>query len=277
MTSAIAPEFARRYPELAIIFDNLHSMHDVISDILASDKVPRDRKRAEILLAAVRYRDDTTEVMTVEGWRRMSAMMGLHNMGGAAVGFVDSLPTPTVPRGYVMRHDLEGNMIGEAHAGHAPADPHAGHVAPAARPATDAHAGHAMGADASDTASVASFVRAFHAALDRGDSTGVLSRLAEDALVQVDGSAERKASYGRTRLTDDVALAVAVPAQRSAYTVRVEGDLAWVTSAMRQVGTFRGRTVAQRGEELLVLRRSAQGWSIVSVHRSARPDAPGGA
>jgi len=275
MTAEIAPEFARRYPELAIIFDNLHSMHDVISDILASDKVPRDRKRAAILQAAVRYRDDTTEVMTVDGWRRMSAMMGLHNMGGAAVGFVDSLPTPTVPRGFVMRHDLEGNMIGESHAGHAAADPHAGHVTPAAKPPANVHAGHVMGAGTTDAESVEAIVRAFHAALDRGDSVGVLSRLADDALLQVGGSAERKPSYGGTRLADDLALAVAVPAQRSAYAARVEGDLAWVTSTIQQAGTFRGQTVAQRGEELLVLRRTGDGWSIVSLHRSTRPGTPG--
>ena len=113
MTGAIAPEFARRWPTLAIIFDNLHSMHDVISDILANPSVPRAEKRAEILRAAAAYRDDTTEVMTVEGWRRMTAMMGVNNQGGPAVGFLPALPTPTVPRGFVMRHDKDGNPIGE--------------------------------------------------------------------------------------------------------------------------------------------------------------------
>ena len=52
MTAAVAPVFAARYPEAAIIFDNLHGMHDVISDILASPEVPRARKREEILTAA---------------------------------------------------------------------------------------------------------------------------------------------------------------------------------------------------------------------------------
>ena len=60
MTAAIAPTFSARYPEIAIIFDNRHSMHGVISDILASPKVPRNRKRAEILVAAARYRDSTS-------------------------------------------------------------------------------------------------------------------------------------------------------------------------------------------------------------------------
>ncbi|HUF65972.1 MAG TPA: hypothetical protein VMM17_08345, partial [Gemmatimonadaceae bacterium] len=64
MTPAVAPLFTARYPEAAIIFDNLHSMHDVVSDILANPAVPRSQKRAEILLAAERYRDDTSFVMT---------------------------------------------------------------------------------------------------------------------------------------------------------------------------------------------------------------------
>lgn len=115
MTAAIAPEFAKRYPTIAIVFDNLHSMHDVVSDILANPEVPMHRKRAEILKAASAYRDDTTEVMTVAGWLKMTEMMGIQNQGGPAVGFLPALPTPTVPRGFVMRHDKDGNPIGEHH------------------------------------------------------------------------------------------------------------------------------------------------------------------
>lgn len=104
MTGAVAPEFTRRWPTLAIIFDNLHSMHDVISDILANASVPRDQKRALILEAAVAYRDDTTSVVSLAEWKMMTQMMGIENQGGPAVGFMPALPKPTVPRGYVMRH-----------------------------------------------------------------------------------------------------------------------------------------------------------------------------
>ena len=89
MTAAIAPEFSRRYPEIAIIFDNLHAMHDVISDVLADARVPRSRKRAEILLAARRYRDDTTAVVSEADWRSMAIAMGLVEQGGPAVGPVE--------------------------------------------------------------------------------------------------------------------------------------------------------------------------------------------
>ena len=110
MTAAIAPEFARRYPEAAIIFDNLHMMHDVVSDILASPEVPRGKKREEILRAARLFRDDTSYVTSVEEWRQMAVAMGVHNQGGPAVGIIlTELPRPTAPRGM--------SMAGAEHAG----------------------------------------------------------------------------------------------------------------------------------------------------------------
>jgi hypothetical protein len=107
MTAAIAPEFSRRYPEVAIIFDNLHAMHDVISDVLADASIPRGRKRAEILLAARRYRDDTTAVTSEAEWREMAIAMGVAEQGGPAV-----VVTGPAPRG--------DTASAAAHAGHAP-------------------------------------------------------------------------------------------------------------------------------------------------------------
>lgn len=49
LTAELSPAFAARYPELANIFDNLHMLHDNISDILTSELVPTwDEKRIEI-------------------------------------------------------------------------------------------------------------------------------------------------------------------------------------------------------------------------------------
>jgi hypothetical protein len=110
MTPAVAPLFTARYPEAAIIFDNLHSMHDVISDVLANPSVGRDQKRAEILKAANRYRDNSSFLTTQEEWREMAAMMGVQNMGGPAVGFLAAFPTPTVERGAVMSHESMPGM-----------------------------------------------------------------------------------------------------------------------------------------------------------------------
>ncbi|MDQ3556567.1 MAG: hypothetical protein M3409_07290 [Gemmatimonadota bacterium] len=118
MTAGVAPTFAARYPEAAIIFDNLHMMHDIISDILTSPEVPRGAKRAEILRAAQFVRDDTSFVMSFEQWQMMGEMMGVNNMGGPAVGFLAALPEPTVPRGMSMAgmdHGAMGGMQGMQH------------------------------------------------------------------------------------------------------------------------------------------------------------------
>jgi hypothetical protein len=166
MTAGVAPAFAARYPEASIIFDNLHMMHDVISDILASPEVPRERKREEILRAAAMFRSDTAYAISVEEWQMMGEMMGVHNMGGPAVGFMAALPRPTVPYGMSMAgmdHSQMGHGVAapDAHAGHGmqgdsaaaqdgmqhgamdhrmPADTAAGHRAmPSGMPGMDAH------------------------------------------------------------------------------------------------------------------------------------------
>ena len=107
MTAAVAPTFSRRYPEIAIIFDNLHGMHDVISDILASPKVPRRQKREVILGVGARYRDSTSYVMSRQEWMAMADMMGVANMGGPAVGFTPEFPTPTIERGATMSEAMK--------------------------------------------------------------------------------------------------------------------------------------------------------------------------
>ncbi len=112
MTPEVAPLFTARYPEAAIIFDNLHSMHDVVSDILANPAVPRNQKRVEIMRAAARYRDDTSFVQTRDQWLEMARMMGIQNMGGPVMGFLAAFPTPTVERGAVMAGMDHANMPG---------------------------------------------------------------------------------------------------------------------------------------------------------------------
>jgi hypothetical protein len=120
--------------------------------------VPKNRKGAEIALAARRFRDDTTLVMaSTEAWRTMAREMGVENMGGPAIGFQAALPTPTVTYGAVMHHDdATGRMVGMKHGemtgAHRMGDtaaitdmPGMTHTAPAvdsARRGAEAHAGH---------------------------------------------------------------------------------------------------------------------------------------
>jgi hypothetical protein len=63
MTLDVAPAFAARHPRAAAIFDNLHMMHDIIADILASDTVPAARKRAEIYAALSEFQDGSRNLV----------------------------------------------------------------------------------------------------------------------------------------------------------------------------------------------------------------------
>lgn len=85
MTAAVAPRFSSRHPRAAIIFDNLHMMHDIISDILLSDRVARTAKRRVIEEALAEFRDGSKNTMSMDEWRNMAEMMGgVERMGGVA-------------------------------------------------------------------------------------------------------------------------------------------------------------------------------------------------
>ena len=272
MTAAVAPAFAARFPEAAIIFDNLHSMHDVVSDILTNDAVPRSAKRAEILRAARLYRDDTSYVMPVAAWLAMSKHMGIENMGGMSAGFLPALPTPSVTYGAVMTHDWEtgamkGFSYGSAAAGVAAGGEHAGHdmaamATPTAMPAT--------APAANDSADVAALVHRFHDALAQGDSVAAIGLLADDAEILESGSVETVADYRAHHLPADIALAKAIKSVRAPLRVLVQGDVATSTSTSVTKGTFRDRAVDSAGAELVVARRTALGWRISAIHWSAR-------
>ena len=85
MAAAVAPRFSSRYPEAAIIFDNLHALHDVVADVLTTPGLSRPERRRLILAAAAAYRDSITAVTSRDEWRAMSKAMGVDRMGGEAV------------------------------------------------------------------------------------------------------------------------------------------------------------------------------------------------
>jgi hypothetical protein len=85
MTSAVAPTFSAAHPRAAVIFDNLHMMHDIISDILANPAVPRGEKPALIRAQLAEFRNPRSNLMGMDHWRMMAEMMGgVERMGGVA-------------------------------------------------------------------------------------------------------------------------------------------------------------------------------------------------
>jgi hypothetical protein len=88
MTPAIAPLFTNRYPRVAAVFDNLHMMHDVISDVLVSADIPKDEKRAEIYRQIDLFRSADEMAVSDQSWMNMAIMHGVDAQGGPALGLL---------------------------------------------------------------------------------------------------------------------------------------------------------------------------------------------
>ena len=111
MTSAIAPKFSAAHPRAAVIFDNLHMMHDIISDILTADTIPRDQKGEMIDQQLDKLQDPTRDVMSMDEWRMMADQMGgVDAMGGPSTGLLvgvqagATLPPDASNAGRATRH-----------------------------------------------------------------------------------------------------------------------------------------------------------------------------
>ncbi len=115
MTAGVAPRFSAAHPRAAVIFDNLHMMHDIISDILQNDTVPSGRKRKVIYQALSEFQDSTRNVMTMEMWQNMTEHMGgLAAMGGAPVTSRDLQP----PTGEHDGRPMPARMDHDSNPGH---------------------------------------------------------------------------------------------------------------------------------------------------------------
>ena len=121
-------------------------------------------------------------------------------------------------------------------------------------------------------------VDAFHAALAAGDTKQALALLADDVLIYEGGGAEEsKAEYASHHLEADMAFLKGVKQSTVARSAQVRGDVAWVMSQGKTIGTFKDKAVDSASTETMVLRRFDGVWKIVHIHWSAaatKPKAP---
>lgn len=115
-------------------------------------------------------------------------------------------------------------------------------------------------------------VEAFDHALAAGDSAAVLALLHADATVYEGGVAETREQYRAGHLRGDIAFLREVTSETLRDRVDVRGDMALYTSEYAMKGTSRGREVNSTGVETMVLVRTAEGWRILHIHWSSRPN-----
>lgn len=114
VSTAVAPSFAARYPEVAAILDNLHLLQDYSADLMVAPDVPRSAHRRELLRALQMFRSDTASAATYTAWIDAPKTIGVQNMGGAATTF-GAAPAPTVERGMALSPAPANAMAGMDH------------------------------------------------------------------------------------------------------------------------------------------------------------------
>jgi hypothetical protein len=120
MTPAIAPNFTARYPRLAAIFDNLHMMHDVVSDVLVSGQETQGEVRGELHRQALLFRDHEAFATTDEAWLAMALAHGVDAQGGPATGWLPPVPTRGAGPGGHEGHVGSTTRTGATESGPAP-------------------------------------------------------------------------------------------------------------------------------------------------------------
>ena len=140
-------------------------------------------------------------------------------------------------------------------------------VAAAATQAAPGQPAHPSGSDGP-----AATADAFHRALAGGDREAVLALLAEDAVIFESGGAEMSPTeYAHHHLEADMEFAKATQRGVVDRLAREVGHIAWILTRSETRGSFRGRDIALRGTETVVLEHGEGGWRIAHIHWSSRP------
>lgn len=129
---------------------------------------------------------------------------------------------------------------------------------------------HAQQTSPADSAAVVAVVERFHGALASGDTATAMSLLSPDVVVLESGGLESRGEYRSHHLPADMEFARSVPRERGPVRVRVDGGIAWAASTSVSQGRFRDREINSQGAELMVLRRTDDGWRIEAIHWSSR-------
>jgi ketosteroid isomerase-like protein/truncated hemoglobin YjbI len=120
-------------------------------------------------------------------------------------------------------------------------------------------------------AEAAAVAERFYDALAAGDRAAVEALLLPEAVVLESGHVETTAEYFGHHFGADAAFLAGMTREPGTRTVGAAGGAAWVASTARLHGTARGRALDLDSAELLVLRRTPDGWRIAAVHWSSSP------
>jgi ketosteroid isomerase-like protein len=128
--------------------------------------------------------------------------------------------------------------------------------------------GAAVNGQEKDEASA--IVRSFHEALSSGNREGAMAVLDPDVVIFEQGGAEMsRDEYAAEHLGADIEFSRATTSRVVDQRTQAKGKSAWVLTISEASGSFRGKDVASRNVETMILERTRGAWRIVHIHWSS--------
>lgn len=171
------------------------------------------------------------------------------------------LPTLKKPGHMLLRTAVASLLVGTS--SFAGPGPHAGRTA-APQPVKIASP-----CRSADSAAVIGVAKRFHEILSTGDTAGINALLHPDLRVIEAGTVENRQEYLSHHLAADIEFSKAVKEERSSFSSRCEGNVAWLVTTSNSTGRFGGRDISSKGAELMLLSRNSRGWRIRAIHWSS--------
>ncbi len=123
------------------------------------------------------------------------------------------------------------------------------------------------------TQPVVAVVDAFSSAIKSGDLARAGDLLSPDALILESGNAERsREAYPAGHAAHDAEFLKNADSVMTQRTAQLAGNMAWVGTQSELHATDNGKAVVLLATETMVLQRMQDGWRIVHIHWSSRPE-----
>tara|TARA_R110002124_G_scaffold239959_1_gene405078 strand:- start:10588 stop:11025 length:438 start_codon:yes stop_codon:yes gene_type:complete len=94
--------------------------------------------------------------------------------------------------------------------------------------------------------------------------------LHDDVTILEGGGMETKSQYLSHHFHSDGKFLAAINREEVSQDIKIEGNVAWVTSKTKMSGTYSGRDIDMNSLELAVLKKENNVWKIVALHWSSR-------
>ncbi|MEQ9090018.1 MAG: nuclear transport factor 2 family protein [Balneola sp.] len=107
-------------------------------------------------------------------------------------------------------------------------------------------------------------------AIVENDSEKAGAILHDDVTILEGGGMETKSQYLSHHFHSDGKFLGAINREEVSQDIKIEGNVAWVTSKTKMTGTYSGRDIDLSSLELAVLKKENGLWRVVALHWSSR-------